>query len=448
MIMRKALLVFLTSLVLLAFTFTGCSQTQTNNAGSAPTTITPSTTSAATTTASGKPVNLRIMWWGNQTRHDITQKVLQMYSAKFPYVTFEPEFLSYADYYQKISTQAAANSMPDIFQCYVGIMDTNMLIQKNLVEPLDQYVNDNTIDLSSFSESVILQGKMNDKLYGISLGSNAYACVIDPAMFEKAGVKVPSAGYTWDDLQTLALQIHNKLGTFGMSTIGSDIALAYYARQNGKQLFSTDGKSVGVDEKTIADYFRMEMDWQKKGIIATPDIDAQIKAVEDSLLVKQQSAIEFTLSNQLIAYSTAAKRPLELMILPGPNTSNGMFIRTSQHFAIAASSANKVEAAKFISYFVNDIDANKILNAERGIPDSSKVRDALKSSVTPDMKKIFDYMDLVAANCSPKDPPEPTNSAQVYQLLVDTEAQVRYEKVTPEQAAKNFIEQANKILAQ
>lgn len=440
--MRKILSGILALFVLLTFGLTGCSKANTDSANST------STTLPASTSAPSIPVKLRIEWWGAQIRHDATQKVLQMYTVKFPNVTFEPGFVSYADYYQKISTEAAANSMPDIFQCYVGVEDTSMLIQKNLMEPLDQYVKDKTIDLSSYNQSVISQGTMNGKLYGISLGSNAYACIIDPAMFEKAGVKVPSVGYTWDDLQNIALQIHDKLGTYGMSHIGCGIALAYYARQNGKQLFATDGKSVGVDEKTISDYFKMEMDWQKKGVMATPDIDTQITAVEDSLLVKQQSAIEIGLSNGLVAYAVSAKRPLSLMVLPGPNTSKGMFIRASQHFGIAASSVNKVEAAKFISYFVNDIDANKVLNAERGIPDSSIVRNALKSSVTPDMQKLLDYMDLVAANCSEKDPPEPVKSAQVYQLLTDTEAQVRYEKITPDQAAKNFIEQADKILTE
>jgi multiple sugar transport system substrate-binding protein len=68
------------------------------------------------TVAGQTPVKLRILWWGSQARHDVTLKVLDLYTVKHPNVTFEPEYQGFDGYLDKLSTQAAAKNAPDVFQ--------------------------------------------------------------------------------------------------------------------------------------------------------------------------------------------------------------------------------------------------------------------------------------------------------------------------------------------
>ena len=87
------------------------------------TTAAPADTAAAgkgeETTAgegAGELVTLKFSWWGNQNRHDYTQKILDKYTELHPNVTFEAMPSGWDGYFDKLSTQAASGSMPDIVQ--------------------------------------------------------------------------------------------------------------------------------------------------------------------------------------------------------------------------------------------------------------------------------------------------------------------------------------------
>ena len=66
--------------------------------------------------AADAPVTLKFSWWGNQNRHDYTQRILDKYTELHPNVTFEAMPSGWDGYFDKLSTQAASGSMPDIVQ--------------------------------------------------------------------------------------------------------------------------------------------------------------------------------------------------------------------------------------------------------------------------------------------------------------------------------------------
>jgi multiple sugar transport system substrate-binding protein len=106
------------------------------------------------------------------------------------------------------------------------------------------------------------------------------------------------------------------------------------------------------------------------------------------------------------------------------------------------------QAVEFLNYFINDIEANKVMMAERGVPISAKVREALKPSLPDAQKQMFDYVDLVIENSSPIGPPQPAGHAEIDKLLKTLEEQICYEQITPAAAAAKFREEATKILSQ
>jgi len=56
--------------------------------------------------AKDKP--LRIMWWGSQTRHDRTLKVIELFTKETG-IQVEPEFYGFDDYISKLNILIAAN---------------------------------------------------------------------------------------------------------------------------------------------------------------------------------------------------------------------------------------------------------------------------------------------------------------------------------------------------
>jgi multiple sugar transport system substrate-binding protein len=126
----------------------------------------------------------------------------------------------------------------------------------------------------------------------------------------------------------------------------------------------------------------------------------------------------------------------------------GTYLKPSQFFSVTKSSANKEEAVKFVDYFVNDIEANRVLLAERGVPIAPKVREDLKGVIDSiAMRSVFEFIDLVGnGNASPIDPPDPAGAGEVIKLFRTIDQEVLYGTASPQDAAARFIKEATEIL--
>jgi multiple sugar transport system substrate-binding protein len=280
--------------------------------------------------------------------------------------------------------------------------------------------------------------------------------IYDPEIFKQAGVAEPTPELTWENYINTVKTIHEKTGLYGDENIPGNYfhGLTHYIRQHGPEydLYSEDGTKLGYDnDKWFEEFFSMELDLIKAGAIPLPEVRNEIKTPEDSLLVSKKSAMIGAInSNQIVAVATAAGRPLKMTLLPKAKDQvrEGQYIKPSMFFSVTQYTKYPEQAVEFVNYFINDIEANKIMMAERGVPISAKVRDTLKSSLPDAQKQMFDYVDLVIENSSPIGPPQPAGHAEIDKLLKTLEEQICYEQITPAAAAAKFREEATKILSQ
>lgn len=391
-------------------------------------------------------VTLRIAWWGGEPRHDYTQQVIDMYMAQNPHVTIEPEYANWDDYWTRLAPQAAANQLPDIIQ-----MDLSYITQygeRGQLEDLTPYLG-NEIDVSNISESALSGGRIGDHLYGFNAGVNALQVHFDPAILEQAGISMDdiSDDWTWDDYEALSLKAA-EAGIWFDTTLKADVFFNYYLRTHGKSLYSEDGTQLGYDDDQLfIDFFGMQHRLVLAGAKPTPDITAQVKGLEDDPLVKGQAASIWQWTNQYVGLSQVADRPLEMHPLPGPGAKEGLFLKPSMFWSITKNSQNKEEAAKFIDFFINDVEANKIILGERGVPVSSVVKEALIPELEPAQAKVFEFISWAEQNSSPGNGPDPIGAGEVIDAIDSITEQLYFDQITPEQAAVQFREQANSILS-
>lgn len=400
--------------------------------------------SASASEGKKDPVTLRVAWWGGQARHDYTLKVIDLYKQKNPHVTIETEYAAFDDYWKKLAPQAAANNLPDVFQ-----MDISYLTQyggRGQLEDLQPLIDKKLIDTSSISETTLSGGKVDGKLYAFTAGVNALAQITDAEALKKMGITL-SKDWTWDDLDKMAATV--KANGKIMGGYRHDVFFAYYLRTVGQKMYAADGTQLGyADDKPFIDYFTRYQKWYDSGVLLSLDKEATKKGTpEEDEMVPGNSVSSNGWSNQFLGLANAVKRPLELQPLPGPGAKEGLFLKPSMYFSIPKSSKVKEEAAKFIDFFINDIEANKIIKGERGVPVSSKVKEALKPLLTENEVKVFDYVAWAEQNSSPMDPPNPVGSIEVEKLLKDISEQILYKKISVEDAAKKFRTEANAVLA-
>lgn len=400
---------------------------------------------------SSKKVNLTFFWWGSQTRHDATIKVTQLYTQQHPNVTFTNMYQSFDGYFDKLSMLAAANNLPDVFQFTVGQATGSEFIEKKLIEPLDSYVSKKEIDVSDISDSALSTGKLNNKLYGLILGTNALGLAVDPAAYQKAGLTVPEKGYSsWQDIgkDLVKLKAVEGDGGYGADDVlWLDTIFGYWCAQYGEHAYDSK-KIIGFSEKTYVDYMNTVKSWIDQGLIPPLDIDTTAASnPTNSELAKHKAAMDIIYTNNYASLQKAFGSDLQLIPLPPTKSGKGPAVVASQHIVMASTSSSKDEAAKFMSFFVNNIDANKILNAERGLPAPGKVLSALKSSFNTAQQQTADYLQQISKTAGPVDPPAPAAAQNIYTLLDDLQQQIVYGKITPEAAYSKIQDQAKQDMA-
>ena len=121
----------------------------------------------------------------------------------------------------------------------------------------------------------------------------------------------------------------------------------------------------------------MWLRWEEEGLIPPYIATYMLRKQPDAEETQPEYVVSFLYSNQFEQRSEKSKYRLELLPLPGMEDVGGMEIRPGMHICMSSISEHKEAAARLIDFLINDMEANQILNAERGMPASVKVRNAL-----------------------------------------------------------------------
>jgi multiple sugar transport system substrate-binding protein len=422
-----------------------------------PAATTPSATGTGQSsgTPQAEPVELRFAWWGSQDRHNRTIKAIELFNRLHPNINITYEFGNYQDYFTRMATLASAGTLPDLMQQDYATL--TQWVSNNLLLSLDDYVNDRSINLTDVPRASIDGGRIGGKLYALNLGNNSQTVMLDVDAYRKAGLPLPTSTWTWDEFEKNSLALHARLGVYGAGPTLSDIQLwkSLYLGY-GQWAFTTDGKALGYsDDQHFVDYLKMLARLQAAGAIPSQQQDiAQYRSssVEARPIVAGKSAMEYIWSNQLVAVWTAAgaARHFKLTTLPRPQTGKSEnYLKPSQFISIATTSAHPGEAAMFVDFMTNNVDANKILLGERGVPISPRIQQAIAPLLTPAQIETQNFLSLIEKDSSPLPPPDPSTQQklqdEVYQLqLVDP---VLLKQATAEGAMAQFRKTASQVLA-
>jgi ABC-type glycerol-3-phosphate transport system substrate-binding protein len=170
-------------------------------------------------------------------------------------------------------------------------------------------------------------------------------------------------------------------------------------------------------------------------------------------IVKGNAAMQYLWSNQLVAAWKAAgdSRHFQLTFLPRTSADGKAenYLKPSQFISITKDSKHPKEAAMFIDFMTNDVEANKILLGERGVPISPKIQEAIKSLLTPAQAEAQRYVASVEKGGSPLPPPDPIVEQNLENNLYLPQVvdPVLLKQSKPEDAVSQFRKDANSLLA-
>ena len=307
------------------------------------------------------------------------------------------------------------------------------------------------LNLADFDQDQLDGGKVDGKLYGISLGANSVALMINTVDFEKAGVEVLGPNTTYADLTTIGEAFKSKGVGKAVIADGSVSEPMYenWLRQRGKALYTADGK-VAFDEADATEWYKLWADLRAAGVCVSPDDQAlDTGPLETTMITLNKASVIPSNSNQLVAFQAINKDKITISNFPriATDAPGGHYRKPSMFFSIAGTSKSKEEAAKFLSFFVNDQAASKVLGVERGIPCSKAVRDALAPTLDEQSQIALNFVANLGPLLGALPPSPPAAAGEIDASLFRTLGQeVGFGAKTPEQAGPELVKGATDIL--
>ncbi len=405
-----------------------------------------------TTDSSGK-TKIKITWWGGQSRHEYTQQLLDLYTETHPDIEFEAVPAGWDGYFEKLSTQTASGSMPDIVQ--MDYLYISTYAKNNSLADLNEFIENGTIDVSGIDENLLNTGSIDGKMSGLVLATSLLSVGYNPAVLAEAGVEMPDSSWTWSDFVELNKKIKDTTGKYGasMGPVEDTNIFNYWVRQHGASLFSEDNKSLGYEDDSIcADFFTMWKSMMDEGSLPNPDEWAQIASLgqEAGPVVTNDAGMIFEWNNYASKVSGVNdKIKITTPPLSDDSSDMGLWLKPGMFFSVAETSTVKQEAAEFINWFINSEEANDIILGERGTPVSSKIREYLSNSgkLSEQQVEMFEYADTAAKLCGVTPAPDPVGMSEVTDAFKEVANAVFYEQMTADEGAAKFREKANEILS-
>lgn len=438
--MKKRILSVVCCLAVCLAAFAGCAPSQ-SQPSSQP------ASSGADSSASSEPAELRFMWWGGDARHEATLAAIKKYTELNLNVKINGEYGGYDGYYQKVATQLAGNSAPDLIQ-----MDTkwfyDLMRQGDMFVDLGSYSG---IDLQSFDEEMIEACKREGKLVGLPTGVIAEEWFITNADFmKKQGLE--STKFTWDSLIESGKKIHEsdpEEYLLGIGTAHLDPLMRIYLTQKTGKSIVSDKYEINFTAADAEDALSYLLKLFESGTaipfeesVVTPDISQSVKWQNGKcgMLVDSSSTVTSVVKNSKFSIGQTG-----IPIAPDARNT-GIEIHPAQILSVNKQSKNVDATVKFLTWFLTDPEAAKILKDARGVPANSIARDVLEKEniFDPIVKEITeDSMQVMGET-----PSDLSSNSELSKITSDIIAKVIYKNITPAEGAEQLLSQFETKLAE
>ncbi len=147
------------------------------------------------------PVTISYGFW-DVTQQDAVEAQIAAFQEANPHITVSPQLTPWADYWTKLQTGVAGGESWDVF--WLNFANLPIFASQDGLLSLQPLVDDGTIDVSAFPESLIEAYTYDGNLYAASRDFDTIGLFYNKELFDAAGVEYPTEDWTWEDLRSAA----------------------------------------------------------------------------------------------------------------------------------------------------------------------------------------------------------------------------------------------------
>jgi multiple sugar transport system substrate-binding protein len=391
----------------------------------------------------------KLTWWSRGTQEwiDMVGSVGKAYTDANPKITLEGGFFPSDGYNDRLVTAAASDTLPDVF--HIDSQNVISLAAKGIVADVSALqAKDPRAKKSDFFPWAFLRAEKDGKTYAMPLKGTCNVMYINQSLFERSGVPLPKAGWTWAEYVDTARKLTKDPGT----TTGTWGGWTYDWRaavwQNGGDLVDKSGKKVTVNEAPAYEAIQWMADLAlKERVHPKPDEGADIRTLAvpfSSGRIAMYGGSEPDFGNLLkITDFKWGAVPLPLAAAGKQQASFG----ASTLFGLSPKTKAQAQAWNYLSWMVTNKVPQEIINkaGKLGVPPHKAIYEQLFVSQPPreDVKKVLGEM----ANANRPYLEGLTVVPQVEKILSDELKDVWAGKTLARDATKRMADQIAPLLA-
>ena len=397
--------------------------------------------------ASAGKVTLRFAWWGSDARHEATLAAIDRYMELYPNVTIEGEYQGYDGYQQKLMTQFAGGTEPDLMQLDY-VWNPEWEGQETMFVDM---ADSDLVDISGFQKQALSDYMtVNGRVIGLPMNTSGFGTMINKDFFDKHGIDVNTV-WTWEDMIEAGKKVHDENPDDYLFAIESGtttggispfILSAYIYSKTGHYWATDDGAKVQATEEELTQAFDILQQLFTSGT-AQPLGEASLFTGQMEQNPKWLNGqIGFTVDwtatvdkykGSLSEGSFAVGQPP--FAKDGDN--QNIQLTSAMGLGVSARSKNADSATHFANWLMTDPEAALLLGTKRSVPNNSTALKALEEDgqVSSEISQMLKWATAAPAARTPM---IQTNS-EVADIIKDICEHVVYGKMTPQEAAQKFL---------
>jgi multiple sugar transport system substrate-binding protein len=388
----------------------------------------------------GGKVVLRYTWWGNPDRAERTEQAVALFEKQHPNVQVQTSFSGYDAYKQKLAVQATGGDAPDVMQ--LDYRQIDQYASGGVL--LDLAKQKAVLRTSEIDSGLLATGRVDGTQYAIPQGRGTETVVYDVKTWKASGVPLPKQGWTWGEWADAMRALKKKTGQPGATDPGqNEDAFEVWLRGQGKALYTKSG-GLGFTADDLTKWWTFTDRLRREESVSPAEQTTQLDgSVENTPLGRGKATADNNWDAPSSGYLAIIPTGIALAPMPsGSDGTPGQYFKPSMFLGVSANTGHAKEAAQLVDFLLNDEAAAKILGATRGIPVNETIRKETAPLLKDFDKAVADYQASLEGKLKnpPQAPPSGDNALQTtFQRDYD---QVSYERMTPREAAENYVTEA------
>ncbi|HHX61779.1 MAG TPA: extracellular solute-binding protein [Epulopiscium sp.] len=326
---------------------------------------------------------LRFSWWGGDERNEATMKVIDQFEALHENVTIEAEYGGNDGYHDKLATQLASGTAPDIIQVDPEVFPKYIAIEDYFYDYLDYGV-----DVSDFDEAYIsleINGRYDGKQLGLPSGISGAGILVNKELAEAIGIDF-NKDYVWEDLIEMGKKVREYDDSMYLLCLNKEyitnLIVFNYAKQLiGTTLVDATDVKLNVTEAQMQEVYAFVQRLYDEEVVAPASYQTAYSGdnlQSDPNWINGKYVATYTYISTMDVMAAANESAQfyagKLPSIAGA-TETGWASNTPQVFAITKAGKHPEMAAEFMNYFFNDPTAQETLGTTRSVPATASARE-------------------------------------------------------------------------